>query len=100
MNYKIIEDVVSKQFDVSIDEVRRGGRKGFKRTVTDARHFIWYVLHVCMGYRVSAIAREYNVTVRNVFLSVSSVRQSIQYHPYMRGHLRQIIDNLKDLEIL
>lgn len=95
--FENVEGVVSAHFNVTPEQIRTGGKS---RDITDARHFIWYILHTTMGYNGKKIAREYKVTARNVYYSVAVIRDGIRTQPFYSKHLSDIQKELGDHEII
>jgi len=70
-----VESVVSAFFDIDLKDVYSRDRK---RSTSNARAFIWFILHYDVGLSSSEIAKIYNRTRRNVFLQLSAIKFLIE----------------------
>lgn len=95
--YAEIEDIVSKNFGVTPDDIR--GRKR-DRNIEDARHFTWYVLSYALGYRIKVIAEEYGVSQRNVYYSVNAVHDGIRMQQFYSKNYKKLQREIRDRGLL
>lgn len=93
---KMIEALVCRHFDVTVDEMRGKSRI---RKIADARQFVWFIEHAILGYRSTHIAREYGVTTRNVFYASSAIKAGIAYQPFYAKHMQAILAELRRFDL-
>lgn len=92
--FEDIERIVGEHFNVPVEQLVSGGNT---RDITDARHFLWYILNTIMGFNGTMISKHYGVTTRNVFYSVALIRDGIKNQPFYSKHMAEIQEQLKDL---
>lgn len=92
-----VEKIVGDYFEVSPEEIRGKNRN---MNCSDARHFVWHILHYILGYKVSFIAKVYGVTRRNVYYSITQIHEGIRMQPFYEYHYRNILKELKDSSII
>lgn len=98
--YRKVERIVSGQLGVPVEIIRSGVSENGNRTISDARHFVWYILHGVLGYRTSAIAEEYRTSQRNIFLANAIIREGIRTQPYFAKHYRAMQAEMREEEII
>ena len=94
--FDTIEQTIAEHFALTREELLTAKR----REATDARHFLWYVLHIMAGYSANVIARQYGVSPRNLVHYSSTIGFCIRHQPFFSTHYRQIADRLKELNII
>ena len=80
--YREVEQIVGEYFGIDPEVIRNG-----KRLAREGRRFTWYLLHYALGYKASAIAREYGVTKRNILYAVLTIKDNVQVQPQYARHL-------------
>lgn len=98
IDYKTIEDVVAKHFGICVDDMKHY-RKRKPMRVTDARHFVWYILCRLFGYRTEVVAKDYGTTTRNIQIGASMVSDGLKNQPFYSRHLAQITDALSSQNV-
>ena len=66
-----IEEKICLFFGVSLDELYS---REIARKVSNARHYLWYILHYDFGMSNGQIAKRYDRTKRAVIMSISDLR--------------------------
>lgn len=73
--------------------------KNLLRDVTDAKHFLWYVLYNVLGYPINEITKRYGMTRRNFFYAVSTIKDCSKTQKFYADHLSQILGEMKEKNI-
>lgn len=94
--FDIIEQAIASHFGLTREELLTERH----RNASDARHFLWHILHSTMGYSSRAISRHYGVSERNIFYYSSAIRAWIKHQPYYAEHFAQIRSELKMSDII
>jgi len=94
--FSIIEQIIANHFGITHEELLVSQN----RPASDARHFLWYILHCIMGFSGNAVAKTYSVSPRNVLYYSAMVRDGIKYQPFYATHFRQIRAALRMLDII
>ncbi|MBO7684813.1 MAG: hypothetical protein J6Y20_04600 [Lachnospiraceae bacterium] len=92
----IIEQIIADHFGVTHEELLTDKQRG----ASDARHFLWYVLHDVLGYSKSVISERYGVSTRNVLYYSSTVRDGIRNQPFYASNFKGIQKKLRLLDII
>lgn len=95
--FEDVERIVGTHFNVTPEQIRAGGKY---RNITDARHFLWYILHTTLGYNGKSISKEYRVTPRNIYYSVALIRDGIHTQPFYSKHFSEIQRELVEYSIM
>lgn len=94
--FSIIEQIIANHFGITHEELLTDN----SRPASDARHFLWYILHAILGYSSNSIGKRYSVSGRNVLFYSSMVRDGIKHQPFYSTHFRRIQASLKLLDII
>lgn len=94
--FDIIEQIIANHFEISHETLLDSQA----RPASDARHFLWYILHTVMGYSGRTVAKRYGVSPRNVLFYSALVRDGIRNQPFYSTHLREITRSLRFLDII
>lgn len=94
--FSIIEQIIANHFGITHEELLTDAC----RSASDARHFLWYVLHTILGYSSNSIGRRYSVSTRNVLFYSSMVRDGIKTQPFYSSNFRKIQSQLKMLDLI
>ncbi len=68
---KLAELTVSEFFSIEVSDIRSRDRK---RNTSNARAFLWLILHQDMKMSATEIAKRYDRTRRNVFMQISGIK--------------------------
>lgn len=94
--FSIIEQIIANHFGITHEELLTSST----RPASDARHFLWYILHAVLGYSSNYIGKHYGVSSRNVLHYSSSVKDGIRYQPFYARNFRGIQSKLKILDLI
>lgn len=82
----------SRYFDVEENEIYSHSRTG---NCVNAKHIIWYHLHVEDGMSVGKLAQEFFKTRRTIFMGISKIRNGIKTQRYYRDLYNNFITEYK-----
>lgn len=94
--FNIIEQIIANHFGIT----HEGLLTDRGRDASDARHFLWYILHCIMGYSGQSVARQYGTSARNVMHYSSLIKDGIRSQPFYAKHYRELRSVLKTLDII
>lgn len=94
--FSIIEQIIASHFGITQEELLTEQT----RSASDARHFLWYILHTILGYSSKNIGKHYSVTRRTVLLYSASVRDGIKTQPFYATNFKSIQSKLKVLDLI
>lgn len=94
--FSIIEQIIANHFGIKHEELLTNST----RTASDARHFLWYILHSVLGYSSNALGKRYGVSPRNIFLYSSVVRDGIKNQPFYATNFKSLQVKLKMLDLI
>ena len=94
--FDIIEQIIANHFGITHEELLTDST----RPASDARHFLWYILHAILGYSSNSIGKRYGVSQRNVLFYSSMVRDGIHNQPFYATNFRRIQKSLKMLDLI
>lgn len=94
--FDIIEQIIANHFGITHEELLTDST----RSASDARHFLWYILHAILGYSSNNIGKRYGVSQRNVLFYSSMVRDGIHNQPFYATNFRRIQKSLKILDLI
>lgn len=96
--FEKIENIVADSFGISRERLIG---KELLREVTDAKHFLYYILYCIYGYKALSIAERYGVTKVNVYSSIRQIHTGIRTQKYYANiHARLLKDILENEENL
>lgn len=90
------EKVVANHFGISVEDMVQGGKA---RKITDARHFLWYILYYVYGFKISFITQRYGITRRNFFYFVTAIKEGAKYQQFYHRHLATLLNELKSVDL-
>lgn len=94
--FDTIEQIIAEHFGVTREELLTDKQ----RAASDARHFLWFVLHDVLGYSNNVISKRYGVSSRAVLSYSSTVRDGIRNQPFYASNFRGIRNKLQELDII
>lgn len=89
---EIVEKTIAEHFRISRSDFYS---KSQERDVTDAKHFLWYVLNTTYGLRVGIIAMAYSTSRQNVHYSITLIREGIKFQPFYEKHYHDILKEIR-----
>lgn len=91
--FEQIESIIADSFGISRERLIG---KELLREVTDAKHFLYYILYFIYGYKAISIAERYGVTKVNVYSSIRQIHNGIRTQKYYANiHARILKDILE-----
>lgn len=93
-----VENIVGEHFGVTIDQLHNP--KCDSRNTMDARHFLWYILHHVLGYKMSTLVEEYHTTERNIAHHIAKIKDGVQLQPFYARHCGELMKQLREMNIL
>lgn len=87
MEYNEIEKIICEYFNVEQHSLY--GQRG-QENVTNARFYLWYILHYDMNLSVNRIAKIYNKTPRNISYAIAKIKDGITYQPYYKNIYKEL----------
>lgn len=89
-----ISEEVCKYFDVSEQDIVN---KDKKEKPSNARYFLWYILHYEMRLSVRMIADTYIRAERNVYKGISKIRCGLRTQSYYRTIYNELLNRIHPL---
>lgn len=89
---EVIEIVIASHFGINCSDFLSESKS---RKVTDARHFLWYILNTTCGIRPGVLAKLYKTSRQNIHYSLQQVRDGIELQNFYSTNYQQIIRKLK-----
>ena len=93
---EVVEMIVARRFGVEVEDIHSRSQE---RSVSDARHFVWYILNTTLGIRPGIIAMTYNTSRQNIHYAIQLIRFGVQYQPFYARNYQAIIRELKTYNI-
>jgi len=93
---KLAELTVSEFFSIEVNNLYSRDRK---RNTSNARAFLWLILHQDMKMSAAQIAKRYGRTRRNVFMQISGIKFLTEGPFEERSIYDKILGNLLDKQI-
>lgn len=87
-----IEYEVAKNFGVTQQDIIN---KQTRESVSNARYFIFYILHFKLGMTPRAIAREYFYNPRSVKMGYAKIKHRLKYYAYYSNILEELMEKIK-----
>lgn len=94
-SFDIVELAVSEFFSVKVSDIYSRDRK---RNTSNARAFVWFVLHYNYGISSNNIAKKYGRTRRNVFLQLSGIKFLVENQPQEHDDYQKLLEVVKRVE--
>lgn len=88
-----IENIVCNYFGITIEEFY--SKRNFSN-ISDARHFVCYILHCRYGYSFAYLARRYSISKRNMQKRVAKIKNGVATQPFYRNKLSDIEGIIKE----